>query len=418
MSRKGALVSNPVWVKILAGLITLVVLAAVLADAGSVFLQNSRPNIATQLNPLNIDARVAALVEAVQSDADPAPNREELETQAKDIIKYMPNDPRGFVMLGQIQAAGGDLSGADFSFAHALEVSDTNLPALRWQLLRAIEGGETAVAARTLRLMTLRWPSTWDQSVTDVARIMQQPNGISILADTFQAESPQRRRFLEELRGSPETLGLAARVTLQLFQQEAPNLGPEIGRTLDLLMQAGQASAARNLLLFTLTPNEQATIGYVFNPSFEQFGDKGPFDWDLVPRSGIALARTPPPETNVTIDFLNAPTRLRTVSQTVLLETGTYEMAVEASGEGLALSSPIFVELVCATSIGVQLATVPLGDGTYSATTSATRFNIAADQCPVQLIQLTNRTNVLDWKLTNAGRLVLHSVTIKKVESN
>ena len=71
----------------------------VVANAASRFIEDSRPGLAQRLNPLNVEARIGALVSALNKPPE-TQDVDALERRAKRIIALAPSDARARSLLG------------------------------------------------------------------------------------------------------------------------------------------------------------------------------------------------------------------------------------------------------------------------------------------------------------------------------
>lgn len=402
--------------KAIAGIVVVAVGAVVVLNGASTFLQDRSPSMAQRLNPLNATARANGIVKTLQRDGVEA-NTERLEQDARALIKVSPMNGVGYALLGQVRALKGDADTADALFAHALDVSDTNILALQWTLQRAIAAEDYETAADTLFLLTLRWPNTFPSLEPQVLALLGTPEGMTAVATEFRDTLRQRNMLMALLRRNSDATLMLPQLLLKWHQMKAPKLQGDIARIISHLITEGEVAAAHNLFLFTMKAEDQKQLGYVYNSTFEKVGAKGPFNWDLSAKAGLNIGYGGRRSEGLRLEFLNAPTQLTTVRQTLVLHGGQYVLKLNASAEDLNVAAPLAISLYCLDAPASPLARLSVQDGTYRTVETTRSFRVPNTGCAAQRIELVNGVKTLDWKELNSGILTMHSLSILQTEA-
>ena len=117
---------------------------------------------------------------------------------------------------------------------------------------------------------------------------------------------------MSDLRKTPAGALLASQLLQTLAAQNGRRLEPEIEMTITALMRFNNSAAAQNLFLFTLTQEQQAEVGNIYNSRFRLEPSKGPLDWGLLGQPGVDQQLHP--DGGLRLIFKDAPMRFRSVA--------------------------------------------------------------------------------------------------------
>src|SRR5690606_30562246 len=228
------------------------------------FLEETRPDAAVFLNPLNTDARVETLT-AKLARTDSAEDLARLEAEAVTALASNRLDARLFSLLGEINRLQGDEAGARAHIRQALSLSKTEIHALERSIVWALEDGRTSDAVSRINTLLRRWPQRFQQIGGALPAILSDPAGFAAIADTLRENAPWRSGIFSVLADSSQGLPLAERLLFELRTSPFPPTAREIGAVISGHVRQQDYQSAYRLFLFTLSEEERAHNGYVYN---------------------------------------------------------------------------------------------------------------------------------------------------------
>ena len=376
-------------------------------------LLQAEPEAALGIDPLNVDARVAAITAALnENSADPA-QLGSLEQETRAAIARDPVDARLRALLGEVKLRSNEQALAETQFLAAHRISKTEKLALRRLITASLNKGQTAEAVRYIDLFVRRWRDQFADAAAILAPLLQDQAAYSEMLTTLQSNPPWRGALIRSLVTSDGGLPLANRLILDLSTSNAPASQAELRIVLNALVRAGDYQGAHRLFLFTLSDGDWKRAGLVFNAGFEPSGTPVPFDWTYRNTAAAYLeSSTITPQDGMNVRFLDKPAREVQLQQMLVLEPGRYRLKVDASGALLKAPKGLFWRLRCLKP-GAEITRLDVAEGTYRNTESAVEFDVG--NCPAQSLELRSGLTIDSWLYRYSGRVTFHSVSIERL---
>lgn len=386
-------------------------LTIVLLDALSRHLEDYDPARALSLYPLNTEARVALLKEAL-NDLD-APVGQRLRSTALRGLALDPVDARFYSILAELYLRNGDEDKARTLFHTAHQISHTEHHALRNLIRIAVQHGAYGEAVRTADILFRRWPEQFDELSEFVATLVAEDEGYDALLELADLGFPWRARLMDSLVANDNYRYIAHRLLLDLQSSEnRPSRAERAALINEYWRQRAYVEAYR-LFLMTLSEDERSLTGFVHNHSFSPVQEPVLFAWNYrsTPAAEIRLSSAPAPYNGATIRFRDRPAREIVLRQNLMLPEGRYNLLVEASAFTLRAPRDIFLIVKCVRPTR-ELLRLRIPEGNYRSTSFELDFPVA--DCPAQTIGLETGLVAESWRHRYSGQVVLHSVTIKR----
>lgn len=381
-------------------------------------LERSEPELALALYPLNADALVQKSTKQLSVKADAAA-LSDLSERIERLLHYNRLDARLFSLQGEISSQlHGSESGRRF-FDHASVLSKTEGLTLRHMLLRSLQEGKAGEAVSYLDILLRRRPASLDEIAEALPALLNDPAGYETVIDRLRQDPPWRTAVIVKLAQEANTVAVGERLLFDMLGSEYPPRPREISASISGYLKQRRYDDAYRLFLFTLSDQERALAGYVFNGKFEHFSTGRPFDWLIRDRPGAEIRTAgggrEGERTGAVVRFLNKPVKTVTLQQSLHLPPGTYRLSLEASGNNLSLPKDLFWSLKCSNpnrDLGRLL--IPAGD--YDRRTVVHDFQIAPGSCPMQSLQLETGLIAESWRYRYSGTLLMHEVRIERLQ--
>ena len=172
--------------------------------------------------------------------------------------------------------------------------------------------------------------------------------------------------------------------------------------------------AAEAFALFRATRPPGSDLAYVSNGEFRQPSSGNPFDWRILDQAGVEF-RPAGDGHGLDIRFLDAPLRLRNVSQVLRLAPGRYRLAVDYDASALRAPKPLRMIIACFGAPAV-LADASL-DPQISSASATADFEVPVNGCALARIALASDQAPASWKKRFAGTLRLLRVAITRPDA-
>jgi hypothetical protein len=397
---------------------------AILVIASSRQLEQTSPQLAFRLYPLNADALLAWGVEALgdtANDAPPGPG--EIESSARAAIPLNAGDARIYSLIGEIMRRHGQKPAAYAMFDHALLLAKTEIHALQWSIQRAVEERDYREVTSRLDVLFRRWPERIGPLAAALPVVYSNADGYSLLLSQISANPPWRWRLIAALSAdSVEDPGFAARLLQDMAAGGSPPTAAETARVLSSLFKHQQYDLAYQTFLLTLGPTERDLSGFIFDGAFRQGPSARMFDWTVRQQPGVTLSLASnsdtdqdPPGNGLSIEFGDTPVLGVGIEQTLLLPPGDYRIEFQASAYAAKLPKGLMWGIKCRNSNG-QLLNLDVPEGDYKDRVVDAVFSVPKD-CPVQLIGLRTNAIAESWSERYSGRILIHTIRISAVQS-
>jgi len=384
------------------------------------FLEDRNAELALALNPLNANARVATLTAALGRTGGEV-DLDRVERSVSDALWLDAVDARLYSLLAETRLRRGDSQAAFASFSHALEISKTEVHALRRTIGHAIDRRDMTGAVRNVDLLLRRWPGAFDTIKDIFPALLAEQESYGMILDMLASDTPWRASLFAFLAEYPATLDATGRLLQDLGRSKHPPIGSEIARTTNGLIRSGRVGDAYRLFLMTLSAEETALGGYIHDGGFKGRASGRPFGWQLHEQSGHTIAVGADAATSggakgMRIRFIGTPVTRISAQQYLHLPPGEYVLRADVTAVSAVLPKGLFWSLRCVGGKG-EMARLDIPEGSFESRLLEARFSIEAPACPLQLIGLGTTAIAESWKDRYQGAVVFNSLRVEKVVS-
>lgn len=384
------------------------------------FLETETPTVSLALDPLNVNALIAEITHDL-NDTSNAPDLDALLAEAKSALRFDLADARLYSLIGEIKYRKGEEDQAYEFFDQARKLSKTEIHALQRSIGRSIETGDRPGAVREIDILLRRWPDQFSAIAAGLPTILSNPDGYQAVLAAVRAAAPWRSKLLVALGQTPDGLGFANRLLLDLTVSSAPPSSSELSYVIHGNIRQKKYDQAYRLFLFSLSDQERKLAGYVFNSTFEPASRGKPFDWQVGDQSGLEVTFATSQdavegEGGATVRFLNTPVKNTALQQYIQLPPGSYKVSLAASARNLKLPKELFWSIRCVGSAG-EIARFNIPEGTYNRQALSQDFSVGSTGCPMQLLKLETAAIAESWRFRYVGTLVMHKLSIERLSS-
>lgn len=379
-------------------------------NAASQLLEDSDATLAATLNPLNTDARVNVLVERLNAGATPL---DLLAGEAHALVTLSSADARGYSLVGAIEERRGDIAAASASYSAALDHSRTERYALTRLLSLSLADGDIVSATRYFDLLLRRWGEFSKDIAPLVHDIAAQPEGAQALKVALEQDPPWRSAVVRELLAGSDGVRFVADL-LASARQRGDVWRDDLATTINRMINLAAGAEAYALFQGTLSPEEEALVGYVFDPGLSRPGVRRSFDWSSVDSTSMADVSLPASSLSpgLRLRFLDSPAKLGRPAQVLFLPPGSYILSTTASGEALVAPRGLFWQVRCLNR-GLEIARLDLSVGTYKSQTHTAAFNVP-DDCALQRLTLETGVTTSSWRDRYGGEVLITDVHVSR----
>jgi hypothetical protein len=393
-----------------------------LAIASSRRLEQTNPEFALKLYPLNADAMLAWGIQALSGKVGDA-SLEPIEHRARAVIPLSAGDARIYSLIGEVMRRRKQGPAAYAMFDHALLLAKTEMHALQWSIQHAAEEGDFRQVAKRLDVLFRRWPERIEPLAGALPAVYSDPGAYSLLLSQMGENPPWRSQVISALTADPvEDVGFAARLVQDMAVGRSPPTLSETARVLSGLFKREQYDIAYRTFLLTLAPAERDLSGFVFDGAFRQGPSARIFDWNVRHQPGVSLSLPPSGDAGLnssaqglSLEFNDTPVLRVGIQQTLLLPPNDYALEFKASAFAAELPKGLMWGLKCSKS-GKQILTLDVPAGDYKDRTVDAAFTVPKD-CPVQVLDLHTSAIAESWSERYSGRVLIESIRISTVQS-
>jgi tetratricopeptide (TPR) repeat protein len=394
-------------------LVLIVATGAIISNALSAVFENSNPERALSINPLNLDARKALLHREIQT-VDGQLTLDELAEMVESSVVLEGHDSLLLGYLGEIRSRQGDELQAQRLFEYSLKLNDTEF----WPLLRRffyeLPTGNNIRAFEFAEVIYRRWWQYRSRVVMFLPQILQDPAAFDIALRRLPSFPNGAGEVLSGLAARPNGADIAYRLAVEWHEQGIEDLQPAMNSLVGALLRTGRIDQARDLFQFTLDTEGAKEIGNVFNSRFRLPPGGSPFDWTLGDMQGVGMKRIAldDGEHALAVRFLDTPVQFDKDLQAIFVTPGRFRLQVAYSSVKLLTPKPVILSVRCGRK---QIAGVELTP-TEEARTVSADFDIPED-CKRQNISIFNEKIVESWRNRYAGSLLIYEVSIVPISS-
>jgi hypothetical protein len=377
-------------------------------------LESTSPQLAIYVNPFDVDARVRYLGRLVGKDSE---SLDKVDEEATSALSFNPIDARLFGVLGTVAQLRNHPEEAYLRFTQARALSRTELSSVQSLIGIALQRGEVSEAVQDIDTMLRRRPDRFSEIAPFFLPLLRDEEGYTAILDALAKDAPWRSPLVRQLSTDPEGLSLVERLLGDLAAADKPARPTELAMVLNGLVRQGQHEQAYRFFLFTLSDEEKAYGGYVYNSTFAPVKLARRFDWQYADKPGVEVRLSAQDGENpqgAHIRFLNAPIKEVGIGQTTMLPPGKYQLVVEGSGTNLSLPKGLFWVIDCVGGQRAQVAKSAVPEGSFRNRRFNVAFSVPDEGCPLQQLRLSTDLVAVSWRFRYQGEFIAHSVRIEK----
>jgi tetratricopeptide (TPR) repeat protein len=402
----------------------LIVSLAVLANSASHWYEENYPEVAIRFDPSNSEARIRITEIALERASEDADFPALIET-IRTGIYYEPYNPKLYSLLGLLSiSAGMAPDDAQDLFKHALALNGADIRALLSRFAYTASRNEIEEAVQLAELIFRGWPEQWQLVEPYLPALLGNKAGYAVARARFAELPGGPSRMLASLSKTDTGLYFARKLLLDWRQDGVGELRSSINIIVGRLLASKQYNEAFLLNSLTMSGQEKAETGYIFNKEFNLKPNGSPFDWALPKLPGVSFSMVATTSHSsgeagdakgqaLEIKFLNSPVRLTTRLQTLRLPSAQFSWSVSYSTRNLRGPKPVELKIRCLPG-AKTLASLVLdpSDGKVSAVKTAVEVPGRGD-CPLQEIIVTNNNIVESWQNRYSGSVYLHATDMR-----
>ncbi len=381
-------------------------------------LEKVNPASAVVLFPLNAEARIRAITDALNKDPN---DLALLQQESEQALRYDVGDARLYSLLGEINRRSGNHDDALRLFERARKFSKTEIHALQRTIVRSVEMDDFKNAVRDIDILLRRWPEKLGVMAESFPLILAEEEGYRTTLAALAADAPWRAGLFGALAKDPVGIVAADRLLLDLKRSDAPPTQRELALTIGGYIAQKRYEAAYHLFLFTLSDEEKKLGGYVFNGRFAPSHMNRPFDWQIRGQAGVEITFAEPANKQdggegAKVRFLNKPVKGVSLEQFVQLPPGSYTITIDASARNLKLPKELFWSLRCVDS-NSDLLKLGIPEGSFDNQVLSAHFTIAPEGCEMQVLKLETALIAESWRYRYVGTVTTHDIHIERLAS-
>ena len=268
---------------------------------------------------------------------DQAP-REAARRWAEMAITNDPLSARPLSILGELAYASGDQAGVQKYLSAAARRSIRESGAVFWRLHQSYEGKDYAAAVASADALLRTRSQAGEHVMPVLVHMAQNPGARAELEKVLFANPPWRSRFIAALAQKANDSRAALDLLFALRTTDAPPSAQDLRNVINAQLGRKEYELAYYMWLQSLPPEQLASVGYLFNGSFEVTPSGLPFDWVIAEGPGVRIEIGDRPDQTgqraLIIEFGHGRVEFRGgVQQLTLLAPGTYEFKGKYRGE-------------------------------------------------------------------------------------
>jgi hypothetical protein len=289
-----------------------------------------------------------------------------------------------------------------------------------WLLNRALLARQYAEALRHADAVLRAMPGLFDALLPVLAAIADDRDARIALVELLAHNPPWRARFLEHLPERSANPSALYGVYAPLMAAEPPPGAREYGSLLHRLISTGDHALAYAVQVDFLPPERIAMLGLVNNGGFDHPASGLPFDWTISDVRGARTEIVVDDNFNrfLRVEFHGARVPFRHVSQTLLLQSGSYGLFGKVKSAGLRNARGLQWTITCAEGSRELLLATERVAGTMPWTHFNSSFDVPdREDCRAQEIRLVLAARIAAEQEVS-GTIEFDSLRIEREEAD
>ncbi|MEP3265699.1 MAG: hypothetical protein ABJN78_08080 [Hyphomicrobiales bacterium] len=388
----------------------------VIVDATSRVVQKFDAKAAITINPFNSHARLKYVTQNI-GKADDITKLNVLKNTLEKGLEVDPSEARFYSLYGMIIEAEGDVDAAQNYYNLALSLIPTEGYALIRKIAYSARKNDFPEAVKLADLVFQRWKTRWPLVEPLLPIILQDDDAYQLALEDFTKREGGKEALVTGLIKSSQGLTLASQLLLDLNKAGFNDLEWVTASTIRRMITAGRGADAYRLFVLTLDESRKQDLGYVFNGAFSQEPKfNNPFDWSFSVQSGVNIAinnrKLDGQQVKaVELKFLDKPTNLTTLRQTIRLPENSFRFNVKYSSD-VKGPKPLILSIAC-LSTQQEVTQLILEPTNGDVQTISSEFKIPPTGCDLQFISLYNKNFSKSWQNRYSGNLNLYNIAIE-----
>ncbi|MEP3673080.1 MAG: hypothetical protein ABJM86_09015, partial [Hyphomicrobiales bacterium] len=310
-----------------------------------------------------------------------------------------------------------DVDAAQNYYNLALSLIPTEGYALIRKIAYSARKNDFPEAVKLADLVFQRWKTRWPLVEPLLPIILQDDDAYQLALEDFTKREGGKEALVTGLIKSSQGLTLASQLLLDLNKAGFNDLEWVTASTIRRMITAGRGADAYRLFVLTLDESRKQDLGYVFNGAFSQEPKfNNPFDWSFSVQSGVNIAinnrKLDGQQVKaVELKFLDKPTNLTTLRQTIRLPENSFRFNVKYSSD-VKGPKPLILSIAC-LSTQQEVTQLILEPTNGDVQTISSEFKIPPTGCDLQFISLYNKNFSKSWQNRYSGNLNLYNIAIE-----
>lgn len=357
-------------------------------------LARSNPDLALKLSS---DQTQALNTVAARELANPDGNPDTAKALAQRALRLSPFDQRSYFALLEVAEKQKDAAAAQGLMQFASDKMWRNLPLQLTLLDRGVRQEHFDQALLHADAVLRVQPDYKDKLLPVLSAFLLNPRSSAAMQHFLGTAPPWREWFLQQLSQRLVKRSLLDPLYASLIKSKNPPKREEQHAYLERLIRDRQYSEASQEWLRTIAPDERPDGKFPYNRAFLFPLGGSPFNWRVTASSGASIRVVPVDggkKRELRAEFSGARVQPR-VRQLMLLPPGKFIFKGEVEAEGLRAARGLWWRIYCADRPDDDLTHTDLVSSDRPWQPFAHTFDVPANGCPAQWLQLEIPARIL-----------------------
>jgi hypothetical protein len=358
---------------------------------------------------------------AAPSDGDfldqDAQQRDKIRAFVEQALENAPINARGARILGLLAVVEKNDAAASRFMDAAVRFSLRESSAAYWLMRKRVEEENYKDAVYYADILMRTRPEIGAYVISTLARMVENGRAGEEVKAVLAGNPPWRRDFFKLLPASITDARTPLSLLLPLRTTATPPAAAEINPYL-IFLTAHKFFDLAYYAWQQFLPPGQLGHALLFNGSFETPPSGGPFDWTIMPGSGVTIDIVPRPDDGkghaLLVEFQHGRVEFHSVTQLVVMTPGAYRFTGKYKGE-LSGSSGLKWRVACvAETAAIQAGESPVITGAAPAWRDfAFSFTVPEAGCGAQRVRLDLEARMASERLVS-GHILFDELEIQR----